>query len=155
MLQFGLVALYYLRLCSQLHSPFFKDHRASLFSKRAMDHRRKAREPCDDEINLQPPSKRVSRSRSPKTSASPNSIAVEGISDRVLEEATSGVQLEAAMQELEEDSLTVTLSREMEVLYDPLEASESRTRVTPQNEVTTEYDLSSLLSPRYMDAQIL
>ena len=50
------------------------------------------------------------------------------------------------MQELE-DSLTVTSSREMEVLYDPLEASESATRVNPQNEAITEYDFPSPFFP--------
>ena len=43
-----------------------------------------------------------------------------------------------------EASLTVTLSREMEVLYDPLEAPESGTR---QNEAITEYDLPSPFFP--------
>ena len=78
-------------------------------------------------------------------SGSPNSITVEGISDRV--GATSGLQSEVVMQELEG---SVRLSREMDVLYDPLEASENRTRVTPRNEANTlitEYDLPSLFFP--------
>ena len=112
-----------------------------------MDHRRKTHQLSDDENNLQPPSKRVSRSKSPMTSPSPNS---EGISDleSVLVGATSVAHPEAAMQELG-DGLAVALSSEMDVLYDPLSLnSESRTRVTPQNEanytLNTEYDLCFL-----------
>ena len=112
-----------------------------------MEHRRKTRQLSDDESNLQLPSARVSRSRSPKTSQSPNSIIVEGISDResVLVGAASVVHSEAATQELG-DGLAVTLSSEMDVLHDPLNLkSESRTRVTPQdNTLNTEYDLPSL-----------
>ena len=113
-----------------------------------MDHRKRIRERSDDEYNLHPPSKRVSRSGSPMASPSPSSITVEGISDRV--GATSGLQSEVVMQELEN---SVRLSREMDVLYDPLEASGNRsyrTRVTPQaeaNTLITEYDLPSLFFP--------
>ena len=73
---------------------------------------------------------------------SSSSITAEGISDRVFVGAASELRLEAAMQELG-DGLTVTLSREMVVLYDPLEASESRATVTPlykHNTLITEYD---------------
>ena len=89
-------------------------------------------------------------------SPSPNSITVEGISDRV--GATSGLQSEVVMQELQDG---MRLSREMDVLYDPLEASESRTTVTPLNEANTitEYDLPSLFFPQHgqrcTDAKIL
>ena len=82
-------------------------------------------------------------------SPSPNPINVEGIPESDLESvlggATSGsLPLETARQELG----AVTLSHEMDVLYDPaLEASERRTRVTPQNEANntliSEYDLPS------------
>ena len=81
------------------------------------------------------------------TSPSPSPITAEGegISDRILVGA-----LETAMPELG-DGLTVTLSREMVVLYDPLEASESRATVTPLNKADTliaEYDLPALFSLR-------
>ena len=116
-----------------------------------MDQRRGTQELSDDENNLQPPSKRVSKSRSPMTFPPPNPINLEGISqsdrESVFVGAASGLQLETAREELG-DGLTVTLSHEMDVLYDPLEASGCRTRVTPQNEANntliTEYDLPSL-----------
>ena len=93
--------------------------------------------------NLQPPSKRVLRSRSPMTSPSPNSVTIRETPDHgsVLVGATSALRLEAPMQELG-DGLAVTLPREMDVLYDPLE-SESGTSVSLQNEaytMITEYD---------------
>ena len=114
-------------------------------NQKAMDRRRRTRELSDDENNLQPPSKRVSRPRSPIASLSPNSITIKGTSDRepVLVGA-SVPHLEAAMQKLG-DGLAVPLSREMDVLYDPLEF-ENRTRVSSQNEANTitEYDLPPL-----------
>ena len=83
------------------------------------------------------------------TSPSPSSITAEGISDYVLVGATSGLRLEPAMAELG-DGLAVTLSREMVVLYDPLETSGSRATDTPLDEANTliiEYDLPPLFSP--------
>ena len=105
-----------------------------------MDHRKRPCELSDDD-SLQLPSKKVSSSRSPVASPSPNSITT---SDRESVLVGSSVShLEAVMQE-SGDGLAVTLSREMEVLYDPL----SGTRVTPQNNeadtLITEYDLPSL-----------
>ena len=110
-------------------------------------HYKGLRELSDDENNLQQPVRRVSRSRSPMTSTSPNTITEQGTSDResILVGVASGLRLEAATQELG-DGLAVPLSHEMDVLYDPLE-SESNTRVTLQNEANTpitEYDLPSL-----------
>ena len=109
-----------------------------------MDHPRKRPQLSDNENNLQPSPKRVPRSRSP----SPHSIAVKEISDResVFVGATSVLHSETAMQE-SGDRLAVTISSEMDVLYDPLNLnSESRTRVTLQNEANMldiEYDLPS------------
>ena len=80
-------------------------------------------------------------------SPSPISITVEGISDCV--GATSGLQSEVVMQELE-DGVRLSRKMDIDVLYYPLEASENRTRVTPQNEANTlitEYDLPSLYFP--------
>ena len=79
------------------------------------------------------------------TSPSPSSITGKEISDREIG-VTSVVHSE---QELG-DVFAMTLSCEMDVLYDPLNNfnSESRTRVIPQNEANTlytEYDLSSLM----------
>ena len=123
-----------------------------------MDHPRKRPQFSDDENSLQPSPKRVPRSRSPTTPPSPNSIAVKEISDResVFVGATSVLHSETAMQE-SGDRLAITISSEMDVLYDPLNLnSESRTRVTLQNEANMldiEYDLP--FPPRYMDAQTL
>ena len=126
-----------------------------------MDCRRGTHELSDDENNLQPPSKRVSRSSSSITSSSANSITIKGTSDQesVSIGAKSVLHLEAPIQELGDggDGLAVTLTREMGVLYDPLE-SESGTRVSSQNEaytMITEYDLPSLSQAvlRCMDAQ--
>ena len=135
-------------------APANSEHQA--MEQNAIDHYRKARKRSDDENNLQPPSKRVSRSRSPMTSScpSPNSITVKD-RESVLVGATSALHPDAAMQELElEDGLAVTLSCEMDVLYDPLQLNESRTRVTPQNEASTlniEYDLPSLFPSSVKD----
>ena len=69
------------------------------------------------------------------TFSSPNSIAVKGISDRE-SGATSVVHSEAALGDA--SGLAVTLSCEMDVLYNPLHLnSESRTRITQQNEANT------------------
>ena len=83
----------------------------------------------------------------------PTSVTVKGISDPESElvGATSVLHSEAALQA----GLAVTLSRGMDVLYDPLE-SESGARVTLQNEaytLITEYDLPSL-PQECMDAQM-
>ena len=108
--------------------------------------RRRTRELSDDENNLQPPSKRVSRSRSPITSPSPNSITITGTSDQesMLVGETSVLHLEAPKHGLG-DGPAVSLSPEMDVLYDPL-VSEGRTRVFLQNEAytITEYGLPFL-----------
>ena len=62
---------------------------------------------------------------------------------------TSDQELVGALQELG-DGLTMTLSHEIDVLYDPLDLnSEARTRVTPHwqndaNTLITEYDLPAL-----------
>ena len=123
--------------------------RTKAMEQKAVDHHRKTRKLSDDENNLQPPSKRVSRSRSPMTCPSPNSITVKGISDResVLVGATSVLHPDAAMQELR-DGFATTISGEMDVLYDPLNLNPgSRTRGTLQNEANTlniEYNLPSL-----------
>ena len=87
---------------------------------------------------------------SPMASPFLNSITVKGISDpeSALVGATSVLHSEAA-------GLAVTLSREMDVLYDPLE-SESGAIATLQNEaytLITEYDLPSL-PQECMDAQM-
>ena len=92
------------------------------------------------------------------TSPSQSSITVKGTSnsESVLVGTTSVLHLEAAMQELG-DGLAVPLSREMDLLYDPLE-SEGGTGITSQNEaytMITEYVVSSLSQAvsRCMDAQ--
>src|SRR5258706_6216622 len=92
-----------------------------------MESRRRPRKLSNDENNLQPPSKRVSRSSSPMTFPPPNE---HGTSNR------GPIISGTATQEL-------GAVREMDVLYDPLE-SESGTRATPQTEshAITEYESS-------------
>ena len=103
--------------------------------QKAMESCKRPHKLSDDENNLQPPSKRVSRSSSPMTFPPRNSIAEHGTSDRG-SGATSSLHSEAATQD-------VPASRELDVLYDPLE-SESGTRATPQSEsyAITEYESS-------------
>ena len=87
-----------------------------------MESRKSPRKLFNDEKNLQPPSKRVSRTFPP-----PNE---HGTSDR------GPILSGTATQEL-------GAVREMDVLYDPLE-SERGTRATPQTEshAITEYESS-------------
>ena len=104
----------------------------------AMESRRRPRKLSEDENNLQPPSKRISRSSSPMTFPPSNSITEHGTSDRgsILSGATPGLHSEAATQD-------VPASREMDVLYDSLD-SDRGTRATPQSEsyAITEYESS-------------
>ena len=121
--------------------------------QKAIDYHRETRKLSDDENNLQPPSRGVSGSGSPVTCPSPNSMTVKD-RESVLVGATSVLHPDVKMQELG-DGLAMTLSCEMDVLYDPLQLnlnSESRIRVTPQNEASTlniEYDFSQAVSRTY------